>query len=141
MSRENVDRFLECFEVFNRLGEGTETFDQALLNRWLAFFDPDIQFEPKQSVLQGSYVGRDAVIQWAADAAEHYERGYLHFADIRDLEDRVVALGIFHFTGRGSGIEIEVPAAVVAIFEDGLITHLKDYGEHDDALEAVGLSE
>jgi hypothetical protein len=57
MSQENVDRFLECFEVFNRLGEARETFDQELLNRWLAFFDPDIRFEPQQSVLQGSYVG------------------------------------------------------------------------------------
>ena len=71
MSQENVDRFLECFEVFNRLGETRETFDQELLNRWLAFFDPDIRFEPQQSVLQGSYVGRDGVIQWGADAAEH----------------------------------------------------------------------
>jgi hypothetical protein len=72
---------------------------------------------------------------------EHYGPGYLHFADIRDLGDRVLALGSLRLTGRGSGIQTEVPAAIVTVFQDGLITHLKDYGEHDQALEAVGLAD
>jgi ketosteroid isomerase-like protein len=42
---------------------------------------------------------------------------------------------------RGSGIETEVPVAIVASFREGLITQLKDYGDKDEALEAVGLRE
>jgi len=34
-----------------------------------------------------------------------------------------------------------VPLAIVASFRDGLITHLKDYGDKDQALEAAGLRE
>jgi ketosteroid isomerase-like protein len=131
MSEENVDRLLEATESFNRgdvLG-------------FLRFMDPEIHFEPQQALLQGSYVGLDGVRKWLADLAEHYQDGHLHYADIRDLGDRVLALGTLRVTGMGSGIEIKVPLAVVASFRDGLLTHLKDYGDHDQALEAAGLSE
>jgi ketosteroid isomerase-like protein len=139
MSRENVDRFLECTEAFNRFNE--RPVDRDVVERWLGLYDPGVRFEPQQAALQGSYAGREGVGQWLADLAEHYGSGHLHFADIRDLGDRVLALGTLRVTGRGSGIEAEVPAAIVATFQNGLITHLKDYGNHDQALEAVGLSE
>ena len=67
--------------------------------------------------------------------------GQIRYADIRDLGDRLLALGTLSVTGMGSGIEIEVPLAVVASFRDGLITHFKDFGDWDRALEAAGLSE
>jgi len=141
MSQSNVDRFFECTEAFNRFAQAPEALDPDDVDRWLGFYDPDVRFEPQQAALQGGYVGHDGVRQWLADLAEHYGSGHLHFADIRDLGDRVLALGTLRVTGRGSGIGIEVPAAIAASFREGLITHLKDYGDHDQALEAVGLSE
>jgi ketosteroid isomerase-like protein len=141
MSRENVDRFVECAEAFNRLAETTGAVHRDDVDGWLGFFDPDVLFEPQQAALQGSYMGRDGARQWLADLAEHYGPGHLSFADLRDLGDRVLALGTLRVTGRGSGIETEVPAAIAATFQDGLITHLKDYGDHDRGLEATGLSE
>ena len=41
----------------------------------------------------------------------------------------------------GSGIETEASVAIVARYRDGLITHFKDYGEKDQALEAIGPQE
>ena len=38
-------------------------------------------------------------------------------------------------------MEQEWPLTVVASFRDGRLTHWKDYGEKDKALEAAGLSE
>jgi hypothetical protein len=64
-----------------------------------------------------------------------------HYGDIRDLGDRVLGLGTLRVTGTGSGIETEVPAGIVVTFRNGLITHLKDYGDQDQALEAAGLRE
>ena len=43
------------------------------------------------------------------------------------------------YYGEGSGIEIEFSLAKVATFRDGLCTYLKDFGDKDQALEAVGL--
>ncbi len=53
----------------------------------------------------------------------------------------MLALGTVHMIGRGSGIEAEAPVAFVSTVRDGLTTHLKDYGEWAQALEAVGLKE
>ena len=53
----------------------------------------------------------------------------------------MLALGTLRVTGSGSGIEVEVPLALLARFRDGLITHLNDYGDRQRALEAAGLSE
>jgi hypothetical protein len=141
MSRANVDRFVEATEVFNRFAHAPEAFGRAEVDSWLGFYDPNVRFEPQQAALQGSYVGHDALRQWLVDLVEHYTAGHLYFSDIRSLGERVLALGTLRVTGRGSGIEIDVPAAMVAAFQDGLITHLKDYGSNDQALQAVGLSE
>lgn len=79
--------------------------------------------------------------QWLADIAAHYAPGgHIHFSKFRDLGDRVLGLGKLHFIGRGSGIETEAPVAIVAIFRNGLVTHLIDYGDEDRALEAAELS-
>jgi hypothetical protein len=61
--------------------------------------------------------------------------------DVRDLGETVLALGTLRVTGRSSGIEIEVPLAVVAGFREGLLSEFRDYGDHRQALEAAGLSE
>ena len=99
----------------------------------------EIQFEPQQAALEGGYVGHEGVMRWVADLAEHYAGGHMDIPDIRDLDDRLLALGTLRVIGRGSGIETEVPVAFVARFRDGLMTKCKDYGDKGLALEAAGL--
>jgi ketosteroid isomerase-like protein len=142
MSLENVERFVEMTEAFNRLtAADVDAVDRsAALEDWLGSMDAEVEFEPQQAALQGTYVGSDGVMQWLADLAGHYEvGGHIRLSDVRDLGDRVLALGTLHFTGRGSGIETEAPVAVVATFRNGLITHFKDYGAKEEALQAAGL--
>ena len=50
-------------------------------------------------------------------------------------------MGTLHIHGRESGIEDDIPFAIVVAIRVGLIVHLKDYGNKVLALEAVGLSE
>jgi ketosteroid isomerase-like protein len=139
MSQENVDSFTEATEAFNRLGRSP--VDLAAAARFVAFYDAEVGFEPQQSALQGGYVGREGVLQWLGDLSEVYEAGHLRITDIRDLGDQILAIGRLQFMARGSGIETEVPVAIVASFREGLITQFKDYGDKDEALEAVGLRE
>jgi hypothetical protein len=140
MSEENVNRFIEALEAFNRMSETAEANLEALRG-FLGIMDPEIQFEPQQAALEGGYVGHVGVIRWLADLAEHYAGGHMDLPDIRDLDDRVLALGTLRVTGRGSGIETEVPVAFVARLRDGLMTECKDYGDKSRALEAAELSE
>jgi len=132
MSEENVDRFVASAEAFNRR-------DLMLFT----FFDPEVQFEPQQAALQGTYVGHEGIVEWLKDLAEHYdpESGHIHLVDVRDLGDSVFATGTLRFAGKASGIQTEVPLAIVARFREGRMTHFKDYGDKAEALEAAGLSE
>ena len=144
MSQENVERFVEQVDAFNRLGSrDAEALDRVdALRDWVGSMDPKIQFEPQQAALQGTYVGRDGATQWIADLGAHYEiGGHVRLSDVRDLGERVLAIGTLHFTGRGSGIETEAPVAILATYRDGLMTHFKDYGNKYQALEAAGLQE
>jgi ketosteroid isomerase-like protein len=133
MSKENVDRFVASADAFNRRDAGT----------FFSFFDPEVQFEPQQAALQGTYVGHEGIGEWVRDLAEHYdpESGHIELAEVRDLGDSVFATGTLRFAGKASGIETEVAIAIVARFRDGQMTYFKDFGDKDEALEAAGLSE
>jgi len=131
MSQENVDRFMESVAAFNRL-------DVPAALRQL---DPEILFEHRLAELQGSYAGLEGVEAFFVDVAEHFAALKVDCPDVRDLGDRVLALGTTRLTGKGSGAETEMPFAVVAQFRAGRMTHFTDYGDKDQALEAAGLSE
>ena len=81
--------------------------------------------------------------EWFADVGEHYvlESSDVRYTDIRDLGDRVLGIGTLRFTGKGSGISTETPVVLMVSFRNGLITHLKDYGDREKGLEAAGLRE
>ena len=131
MSQENVDRFLELADAFNR-------GDLDAASDWLG---PEVVFEPQAAALEGNVVGPDDAKTFMAGFRDLFEVFELRYTDVRDLGDRVLALGTTRSVGRGSGIEQEFTLAVVATYKDGLLTRWKDYGDKQQALEATGLSE
>ena len=131
MSKENVDRFRAGVEAYNR-GD---------IERWLEDFHADAVVEPQIAALEGDYSGLDDLRRLFADIAGSWEVFEFHFTDVRDLGDRVLALGTLRTIGRGSGVEQEISVAFLVTYRDGLCTHLKDYGEWSQALEAAGLRE
>ncbi len=130
MSEENVDLFLAAAESFNR-GD----IDGAMKG-----ISPDYVFEPQVAVIEGKFVGHDGLLAFLQELADVYEVFQLHYSDVRDLGDKVLALGTANSIAK-SGIAQEWSLAVVATFKDGLETHWKDYGDRGEALKAVGLSE
>jgi hypothetical protein len=142
VSDQNVERFTECAEAFNRLAAEGSSYEEVaqVVPAMLATMDPEIQFEPQQAALQGSHTGHEGVTAWLLDLVEVYEGGSIDYDEIRAVGDQVLGLGSLRVIGRGSGIETEVPIAIVATFRDGLMTDFKDYGDKTQAMEAVGLS-
>ncbi len=131
MSREYVQRMREGIEAMNR-----RDIDAVLVG-----MHPEVRFEHRLAALQGSFVGVDGVGRWFADLAEAFDTWHIHCPDIRDLDDRVLALGTIRATGRESGVETEFPLSIVARYEDGLLVDFVDYGDKEKALEAAGLRE
>ena len=131
MSQENVELFKEGIERFNR-------GDVAGM---LRYYHPEIRFEHRLVELQGKVTGIDAVRDWFVGARDLFDRWTVDCDDIRDLGERVLALGTVHALGKESGVEVEMPFTVLVKIEDGLVTDFTDYGDREKALEAAGLSE
>ena len=130
MSEENV-------ELVRR---ATDAFAAEDVEELVGCVDPAIEFEPHLAGVEGSYSGREGIREFMADAFETLEMRGMDYGEIRDLGDRVMALGTFHIHGRESGIEDDIPFPIVVTIRAGLILHLKDYGNRVLALEAVGLA-
>jgi ketosteroid isomerase-like protein len=131
MSQENVDRFVEATHAFNRGDVAT----------WLGLYDAEVVFEPQVAEMEGAYVGHDGIRAFITNIGDLYERFEVRLHDVRDLGERVLALGSTISIGKGSGIEQEAPLAIVASFRGGRITHFMDYGDKVRAFDAVGISE
>jgi hypothetical protein len=51
----------------------------------------------------------------------------------------VLAIGSIRMRGKVSGVETDVPTAVIAEFRDGLLRRFKDYGDARSAFRAAGV--
>jgi hypothetical protein len=75
------------------------------------------------------------------DTAESFDIFRFDRSEIRDLGDRVLAIGTLHIRAREGGIETDVPTAGSATYRNGRLIHWKDFGDRRKALEAAGLAE
>jgi ketosteroid isomerase-like protein len=132
MSQENVEAFLEINHALRR-------GDVESVLRWV---DEEGVLLAARSAVEGAYHGHDGVRRFMADNAENFEKFEPHYPDVRDLGDRVLAIGTIHVRGRGSGVETDISAAGIATFNgEGRLVTWEDFRERHLALEAVGLSE
>src|SRR5215204_7579129 len=133
MSQENVELFRRANDALER-GE----VDDALLEELI---DPDVIFEPLRAPVSGIYRGHDGIRQFIADTAESFDVFRFDRPEIRDLGDRVLAIGTLHIRARQGGVEAAVPTAGIATYRDGRVVHWKYFGDREKALEAAGLRE
>jgi len=119
------------------------TFDAEGIEAALAFYAPDCVWYPTDRWLEGSaYRGHDGMRRLQAAFTENFDEFRFEVHDIRDAQDRVVAL--IDMTGRikHSGANISQRLGfVVSGFRDGTFRDVRAFPSWDEALEAVGLSE
>jgi ketosteroid isomerase-like protein len=101
----------------------------------------DVEFFALRSATEGTFKGHDGLRAFLADNRESFEIFEPLHDDFRDVGDgKVLAFGTIRIRGRGSGVETEVPSAVLVTVRDGRVTYFKDYGDRLAALEAAGLA-
>ncbi len=130
MSRENVEAFIRM----------TEAFSSGDAEPWVEMFDEDGEFIPQRAPIEGTYRGEARLREFLADNAENFEVFRPEYDDIRDLGDRLLALGTPTIRGREGGVDVQVASALVLTFRDGKVIRFEDYGDRQKALAAVGLS-
>jgi ketosteroid isomerase-like protein len=134
MSQENVESFKRANDAFNRRD----------VDALLAEVDPNVELHPAMAGLLGGdatvYRGHEGVRAWLRDN----EEAFVEFSsdyEIRDLGERVLAIGHLRGRGKQSGVVIESPAGWVVEYKNGRAIHGRAFLNPEQALEAVGLRE
>jgi ketosteroid isomerase-like protein len=131
MSEENVELVKLATGLWNR-GD---------IDAFFALLHPE--FEWHGAIFPGLdpvYRGHDGYRKFWHDFRDPWESVDVVIETLRDRGDQVVALGHFEAQGR-DGIAVRRPIAWVTTIREGLLVRGDVYGDWDQALEAVGLSE
>ena len=85
--------------------------------------------------------GHVGVRKLLRDLNESFAEVHLETAEIRDLGDRLVAIGHIRTRGKASGAETVTPLAQVTEIKNGKFISVRNYLDPKEALEAVRLRE
>ena len=128
--------------------ENMRVFEKAMLaasrgdiEAFLRHVDEDIVWIAARSAVEGAYHGHDGLRKFFADNDESFDVFEPDFREVRDLGDRILAVGSIHIRARGSTVETDIPVAGIFTFRRGKLLRWEDFRERRLALEAVGLSE
>ena len=138
MSRENISAVRRAIEAWNR-----DDVD-AYLELVEELAHPDLEW---YAVIAQMVEGQDSVYRGPAGMRRFWEEWHevfdFHFEDtvIREVAGKVVVLSRAVVKGRGSGVDLETPLAMVLTFEGDRLIREVSYLDHAEALKAAGLSE
>jgi ketosteroid isomerase-like protein len=129
-------------EAFQR---GLEAGNRGDVETLLQELDPEVEWHSALHALLGGeqtvFRGHDGVREMFRDAYEAFGEIRIEISEIRDLGDRLVAIGRYRAVGKASGAETLTPFALVTEIKNGKATSVRDYLDPKEALEAVGLRE
>jgi len=130
MSQENVEAFRRGLEAGNR-GD---------VEGLLAVLDPNVTWHSAlHELLEGEatvFRGHDGVRELLRDLYEGFDEIQVEVSEIRDLGDRVVAIGRTRARGGASGADVVTPIGYVAEFKNGKAIAVQGYLHPKEALEA-----
>lgn len=129
MSETDVDVVRSLAEAFNR--RDVEAF--------LELCDRGIEWFPAVSggVEGRSYRGLDGMRAYFDDVADAWEQFEFEEGEYRDLGERVLALGEMHARGRGGGVSLDQPAALVFELHAGKCLRARSFTSHEEGTEAA----
>jgi uncharacterized protein len=125
----NAKLIRDAFSAGNRAAETGRHDD------WLSFFSEDIVWEAVEDAPDaGTYRGHEGIRGYLQDWLDTVDGGRNEPRELTEVGDRVVA--DIRFTARIKGTENEMALdySGVSLIEDGKITHVKEFREHDDAI-------
>ena len=129
MSQENVDSVKRGVDAYNRRDV------DAILRE----LDLDIEwYSGLPMIMSGSstvYRGHDGIRELFREFDELFEEIHAEYGEIRDLGDRILAIGSIRMRGRGSGAATESPVATLSDFRDGKVIRIKTYLDPEAARE------
>jgi ketosteroid isomerase-like protein len=132
MSQENVELVRDSLEAL--AGGGLDALAE--------FWHPDISWRAIEGAPDdaGEMHGREAARRYVQDWFDTFEDLTAVSEELLDVgDDRVVAVQHLRGRARLSGIEAELRYAVVYTMRERKIICIREYGNREEALEALGL--
>lgn len=106
---------------------------------------PEFEFVPAVITTvegQGSAVrGAEQIRQFFADLDEPWESFVVDEGEYREVDGQVVHVGRLRAKGRGSGVELDQPIAMVLWFGDGKLAQARSFLDVDQALAAAAAAD
>jgi ketosteroid isomerase-like protein len=140
MSQENVEAVKRGIDAYNRRD----------IDALLEELDPDVEFHPALAVLLGGeqvvFRGHEGMRKSIREEDEDLAVFQVEVSEIRDLGNRILAIGRASVRGKESGVAVESPFYLLTESKgtkgkDTRATRIKTYLELNEALEAAGVSE
>ena len=116
-------------------------FNEREIDAFATLTTPDFQWSPSMVAIEGeTFVGHEGIETYFGRLNEAWETFHIHRDRFRDSADVVVMLGRLEGRGKSSGVPVDSSLGMVFDFRDGLISRIRGYLDHAEALEAAGLS-
>ena len=116
MTQEGVEIVRAAIEAWNR----------ADFEDWIRAWDERTEFHPLRAQSNGrTYSGHDGLRRFVAEIAEEWDGVRLEVDEIRGAGEQVVALGRVRARGRTSGVEHDVPLALVGVVRNGKLVYAR----------------
>jgi ketosteroid isomerase-like protein len=130
------------FELMRR---GLDAYNRRDVEAMLELVDPDVEWYAALDVLLGGdetvYRGYDGIRALFATIDETFSELEAEVTEVRDLDDRLVAIGRLRTRGRRSGAETTSDVGWLIEFGDRRVRKVRTFLDSADALEAAGVSE
>lgn len=114
---------------------GMNAFGRGDVEAALEDIHPEVEFIPMRAAVQGAFHGHEGMRKFFRDNEENFESFHVSYPDVRHVgENRMVAVGTLTVRGKASGVEAEVPSAVVLDFRDGKLVRFEEAGDERSAM-------
>jgi hypothetical protein len=132
MSQENVERYRQGIDAFNRRD----------LDAFLALADPGVIGVSRVLAIEGgTYEGHDGARKWWTDLLEVFPDFEIAIVWVRDAGNLTVSELRNRAHGEGSAAPLEEFVWQVSEWRDGLVVRWQMYATEQEAVEAAGLQE
>jgi ketosteroid isomerase-like protein len=109
------------------------------LDGFLKLVDPEIEFHDVAEIPGSTvYRGHDGIRRWWSTVKEPMEELRFEFGHATEADSKVAVVTRAVGRGRGSGAAVDWTFSTVWGVHDGLIDYHHGYGEHSEALRAIG---
>jgi ketosteroid isomerase-like protein len=122
--------------------QAISAFNEREIESFASLTTPDFEWSPSMVAIEGeTFLGHEGIETYFERLNDAWETFHIHRDRFRDSADVVVMLGRLEGRGRSSGVPVDSQLGMVFDFRDELISRIRGYLDHAEALRTAGLSE